>query len=235
MSPVRPQVLVIDDEPQIHRFLSPALDAAGYEPKRADSGQEGLRAIALWGPDAVVLDLGLPDMDGKQVLRRAREFYEGPIIILSARDREAEKITALDLGANDYVEKPFGVGELLARLRAGLRRGALRAVVDGQVVAGEVSIDLDKRAVARAGERVKLRPKEYEVLAALARAPGKVLTHKELLTTIWGSGHVEDVQYLRVVVGQLRQKLEADPANPQIVMTEPSVGYRLAALSAQPA
>ncbi len=228
MSAVRAQVLVIDDEPQIHRFLSPALDAAGYEPRRADSGQEGLRAIALWSPDAVVLDLGLPDMDGKEVLRRAREFYAGPIIILSARDREAEKIAALDLGANDYVEKPFGVGELLARLRAGLRQGALRPAATGEVVVGDISIDLDKRSVTRGGERVKLRPKEYEVLAALARSPGKVLTHKELLTTIWGSVHASDVQYLRVVVGQLRHKLEADPADPMLVVTEPSVGYRLA-------
>ena len=156
MPAVRPQVLVIDDEPQIHRFLSPALDAAGYEPRRADSGQEGLRAIALWSPDAVVLDLGLPDMDGKDVLRRAREFYQGPIIILSARDREAEKIAALDLGANDYVEKPFGVGELLARIRAGLRQGALAPVAGGVVTVGEVVIDLDRRIVTRAGERVKL-------------------------------------------------------------------------------
>ena len=228
MAAVRPQILVIDDEPQIHRFLSPALDAGGYEPRRADSGQEGLRAIALWGPDAVVLDLGLPDMDGKEVLRRAREFYTGPIIILSARDREAEKIAALDLGANDYVEKPFGVGELLARLRAGLRQGALQPTSDGEVVIGDVVIDLDKRAVTRAGERLKLRPKEYEVLAALARSPGKVITHKQLLTTIWGSVHAEDVQYLRVVVGQLRHKLEADPADPRLVITEPGVGYRLA-------
>ena len=228
MSAVRLQVLVIDDEPQIHRFLSPALDAAGYEPKRADSGQAGLRAIALWGPDAVVLDLGLPDMDGKDVLRRAREFYAGPIIILSARDREAEKIAALDLGANDYVEKPFGVGELLARLRAGLRQGALRPAAGGEVAAGDVVIDLDMRAVTRGGTRLKLRPKEYEVLAALARNPGKVLTHRELLTTIWGSVHAEDVQYLRVVIGQLRHKLEANPASPRVVVTEPSVGYRLA-------
>lgn len=227
MSAVRPQVLVIDDEPQIHRFLSPALDAGGYEPKRADSGQEGLRAIALWGPDAVVLDLGLPDMDGKDVLRRAREFYSGPIIVLSARDREAEKIAALDLGANDYVEKPFGVGELLARLRAGLRQGAIRSSAEGEVIVGDVVIDLDRRAVIRAGERLHLRPKEYGVLATLARAPGKVLTHKDLLTSVWGSVHAADVQYLRVVVGQLRQKLEIDPANPRLVITEPSVGYRL--------
>ncbi|MFN7128992.1 MAG: response regulator [Brevundimonas sp.] len=227
MPAVRPQVLVIDDEPQIHRFLSPALDAAGYEPRRADSGQEGLRAIALWSPDAVVLDLGLPDMDGKDVLKRAREFYQGPIIILSARDREAEKIAALDLGANDYVEKPFGVGELLARIRAGLRQGGLAPVAGGVVTAGEVVIDLDRRIVTRAGERVKLRPKEYEVLAYLARNAGKVLGHADLLKTVWGAGHAADVQYLRVVIGQLRHKLEADPAAPTLVVTEPSVGYRL--------
>ena len=227
MSAVRPQVLVIDDEPQIHRFLAPALDAAGYEPRRADSGQEGLRAIALWSPDAVVLDLGLPDMDGKDVLRRAREFYQGPIIILSARDREAEKIAALDLGANDYVEKPFGVGELLARIRAGLRQGGLAPVAGGVVTVGEVVIDLDRRIVTRAGERVKLRPKEYEVLACLARNAGKVLGHADLLKTVWGAGHAADVQYLRVVIGQLRHKLEADPAEPALVVTEPSVGYRL--------
>ena len=227
MPAVRPQVLVIDDEPQIHRFLSPALDAAGYEPRRADSGQEGLRAIALWSPDAVVLDLGLPDMDGKDVLKRAREFYQGPIIVLSARDREAEKIAALDLGANDYVEKPFGVGELLARIRAGLRQGGLAPVAGGVVTVGEVVIDLDRRIVTRAGERVKLRPKEYEVLACLARNAGKVLGHADLLKTVWGAGHAADVQYLRVVIGQLRHKLEADPAEPALVVTEPSVGYRL--------
>ena len=227
MAAVRPQILVIDDEPQIHRFLSPALDAAGYEPRRADSGQEGLRGIALWSPDAVVLDLGLPDMDGKDVLARAREFYAGPIIILSARDKEAEKIAALDLGANDYVEKPFGVGELLARIRAGLRQGGLAPVAGGVVTVGEVVIDLDRRIVTRAGERVKLRPKEYEVLACLARNAGKVLGHADLLKTVWGAGHAADVQYLRVVIGQLRHKLEADPAEPALVVTEPSVGYRL--------
>ena len=226
MSAVRPQILVIDDEPQIHRFLSPALDAAGYDAKRADSGQEGLRGIALWSPDAVVLDLGLPDMDGKDVLRRAREFYEGPIIVLSARDKEAEKIAALDLGANDYVEKPFGVGELLARLRAGLRQGALRPVASGVVTAGDVSIDLDRRLVTRGEERLKLRPKEYEVLAHLARNAGKVVGHADLLTAIWGKAHADDVQYLRVVIGHLRQKIEPDANQPTIVTTEAGVGYR---------
>ena len=154
MSANRPRILVIDDEPQIHRFLQPALEAAGYEPVRADTAAEGLKEIARKAPDAVVLDLGLPDMDGKDVLTRARDFYQGPIIVLSARDREAEKITALDLGANDYVEKPFGVGELLARIRAGLRQGALTPVAGGVVTAGDVVIDLDRRIVTRAGERV---------------------------------------------------------------------------------
>ncbi|CAL1692960.1 KDP operon transcriptional regulatory protein KdpE [Brevundimonas subvibrioides] len=227
MSAARTTVLVIDDESQIHRFLSPALDAAGFDPKRADSGQEGLRAIALWNPDAVVLDLGLPDMDGKDVLKRAREFYAGPIVILSARDREAEKIEALDLGANDYVEKPFGVGELLARLRAVLRQTAPRTAPTGPIAAGEVSIDLDHRRVTRSGEIVRLTPKEYDVLAHLARDAGKVIGHRDLLVAVWGAAHREDTQYLRVVVGQLRQKLEADPARPTLIETEPGVGYRL--------
>lgn len=227
MSAVRPRILVIDDEPQIHRFLSPALDAAGYDARRADSGQEGLRGIALWSPDAVVLDLGLPDMDGKDVLVRAREFYPGPIIILSARDREAEKIEALDLGANDYVEKPFGVGELLARIRASLRQVADPAAHKGPVVAGDVIIDLDRRLVTRNGQPVRLTPKEYDLLGHLARHAGKLVGHAELLTAVWGAAHVADTQYLRVVIGQLRHKLEADPAQPRLIVTEPAVGYRL--------
>jgi two-component system KDP operon response regulator KdpE len=227
MSAARPRILVIDDEPQIHRFLSPALDAAGYEPKRADSGQEGLRGIALWSPDAVVLDLGLPDMDGKEVLKRAREFYSGPIIILSARDREAEKIEALDFGANDYVEKPFGVGELLARLRAHLRQPADRHEYAGPLTIGDVVIDLERRLVTRGAAAVRLTPKEYELLANLARHSGKVIGHAALLTAVWGAAHKDDTQYLRVLIGQLRQKLEADPAHPRLIETEPGVGYRL--------
>ncbi|WP_269218936.1 response regulator [Brevundimonas vesicularis] len=227
MSAVRPVILVIDDEPQIHRFLSPALDAAGYQPKRADSGQDGLRGVALWSPDAVVLDLGLPDMDGKDVLKRARDFYAGPIIVLSARDREAEKIAALDLGANDYVEKPFGIGELLARLRVSMRASISETI--GPVTAGDISIDIERRRVRRAGEIVKLTPKEFEVLAHLARHHGKVISHGDLLTAVWGAAHVNDTQYLRVVVGQLRHKLEADPASPILLLTEPGVGYRLEA------
>ena len=227
MSAVRPRILVIDDEPQIHRFLSPALDAAGYEPKRADSGREGLRGIALWSPDAVVLDLGLPDMDGKDVLVRAREFYAGPIIILSARDREAEKIEALDLGADDYVEKPFGVGELLARLRAHLRQTASRHAPVGPLEIGEVVIALEHRQVTRAGAAIRLTPKEYDVLAYLTRDAGKVIGHGALLTAVWGAAHKDDTQYLRVLIGQLRQKLEPDPSHPQLIETEPGIGYKL--------
>ncbi|WP_297510452.1 winged helix-turn-helix domain-containing protein [uncultured Caulobacter sp.] len=228
MSALRHRILVIDDEPQIHRFLGPALDAAGYEPLRADSGQEGLRGIALWSPDAVVLDLGLPDMDGKDVLDKARAFYEGPILILSARDREVEKIEALDRGANDYVEKPFGVGELLARLRVALRQSSTPRRPAGPLSFGAVVIDLDRRLVTRDGGPVKLSPKEFELLARLALSPGKVLSHKELLVGVWGAAHAEDTQYLRVFVGQLRQKLEEDPGKPTLILTEPGVGYRLA-------
>ena len=227
MSAHHPRVLVIDDEAQIHRFLRAALEAAGFEPLRADNGTEGLREIARTAPDAVVLDLGLPDMDGKQVLLRAREFYHEPIIILSARDRETEKIEALDLGANDYVEKPFGVGELLARLRAALRQRSNAAEPAPSIVqASGLSVDFPKRLVTRGAEIVHLSPKEYDLLAKLAQNPGKVIQHRDLLLSVWGRAHVEDTQYLRVFIGQLRQKIEADPSSPRIILTEPGIGYR---------
>ncbi|MBC6981273.1 response regulator [Caulobacter sp. 17J80-11] len=226
MSAHRPRVLVVDDEPQIHRFLGPALDAAGYEVVRADDGAAGLRELARKAPDAVVLDLGLPDMDGKEALAKARAFYDGPILILSARDRETEKIDALDLGADDYVEKPFGIGELLARLRVALRHRVQREGVSPVVRAGDLEIDLVGRRVVRAGQVVRLSPKEYDLLARLVEGGGKVTTHRQLLTAVWGPAHVEDVAYLRVFVGQLRQKLEADPAAPRRILTEPGVGYR---------
>ena len=224
---IHPRVLVIDDEPQIHRFLRAALQADGFEPLRADTGTEGLREIARAAPDAVVLDLGLPDMDGKDVLIKAREFYFEPIIILSARDRETEKIEALDLGANDYVEKPFGVGELLARLRSALRQRSHAAEPPPALIqTGPVSIDFPRRLVKRDQDIIHLSPKEYDLLAKLALNAGKVMLHRDLLTAIWGPAHVHDTQYLRVFIGQLRQKIEADPAAPQIILTEPGVGYR---------
>ncbi len=225
----RARILVVDDEPQIHRFLTPALDAAGYEPARADTGAEALREIARRPPDAVVLDLGLPDMDGKVVLIQARAFYSGPIIILSARDRELEKIEALDNGANDYVEKPFGVGELLARLRVALRERGPRSEPLKTVRVGELVIDFDKHLVTRAGTPVRLSPKEFEVLTALADGGGRVITHKALLLSVWGPAHGEDTQYLRVFIGQLRHKLELQPSAPTLIVTEPGVGYRFVA------
>ncbi|MBX9908679.1 MAG: response regulator [Beijerinckiaceae bacterium] len=230
MTAFRPRILVIDDEPQIHRFLGPALDAAGYEHVRAEDAASGLREIARKPPDAVVLDLGLPDMDGKEALARARAFYEGPVIILSARDRETEKIDALDAGADDYVEKPFGVGELLARLRVALRHTIERQGAEATVRSGNVEIDLVNRRVSRDGAHVKLSPKEYDLLACLAGGNGRVLTHRQILTAVWGPAHEQDVQYLRVFVGQLRQKLEDDPATPKLIETEPGVGYRLGGL-----
>lgn len=229
MSAHKPRILVIDDEPQIHRFLGPALEAAGYEPVRADTAAEGLAQIARKPPEAVVLDLGLPDLDGKEALVRARAFFEGPILILSARDMETEKIDALDAGADDYVEKPFHVGELLARLRAAMRHALARDGAPGVVRGGDIEVDLVKRLVNLAGAPVRLSPREYDLLAALARGGGKVMTHRQLLTAVWGPANAEDVQYLRVFVGHLRQKLEADPANPARLVTEPGVGYRFLA------
>ncbi|MEI9964592.1 MAG: response regulator [Caulobacteraceae bacterium] len=229
MSPPRLRILVVDDEPQIHRFLGPALTAAGYDPVRADTGRQALAEIARKPPDAVVLDLGLPDLDGQEVLQKAREYYEGPIIILSARDRELEKIEALDAGANDYVEKPFGVGELLARLRVSMRRQLKPQDAPTVIHAGELVIDMPRRLVSRAGEVIHLSPKEYELLVKLAEADGKVLTHKDLLVSLWGPAHAHDTQYLRVFIGQLRQKIEADPSAPKLVLTQPGIGYRFMA------
>jgi two-component system KDP operon response regulator KdpE len=223
------RILVIDDEPQIHRFLAPALEANGYEPSRALTGAEGLLAIQRRAPDAVILDLGLPDMDGQEVLVKARAIYEGPILILSARDRDAEKIEALDGGADDYVEKPFSVGELLARLRAAIRNKLGRQGAQPVVKAGELEIDLIRRTVTRNGEVVRLSPREYDLLSELVKGAGLVLTQKQLLTKIWGPANADDIQYLRTYMAHLRQKLEPDPASPRHLITESGVGYRFIA------
>ena len=219
-------ILVVDDEPQILRFLKPALTASGYNVQHAATGREALRMIATLAPDLVVLDLGLPDIDGKEVLRQARGFYSAPIVVLSARDREAEKIEALDLGADDYVEKPFAIGELLARLRTALRHRNGGAVETQLVEAGGVSVDFVKRRVTKGGALVRLTPREYDLLGVLARHAGRVLTHGQILTAVWGPAHKEDTQYLRVFIGQLRAKLEADPAAPKLIRTESGIGYR---------
>ncbi|GAB4067485.1 response regulator [Ancylobacter sonchi] len=223
------RILVVDDEPQIHRFLRPALSAAGYDVVEAATGAAALKAAATAAPDVVILDLGLPDMDGKDVVAQLRGWSQVPIIILSARDRESEKIAALDLGADDYVEKPFGIGELTARIRAALRhRLAADAEADHVEVDGLV-IDTLRRLVSRDGAPVKLTPKEYDLLALLARHAGRVVTHRTLLTSIWGPAHGEDLHYLRVFIGQLRAKIERDPTRPAILRTEPGVGYRFMA------
>ncbi len=217
------RVLVIDDEPQIHRFLRPALEASGYAVERANTAAEGLRLLSTREPALVLLDLGLPDMDGQQVLRRLRATSKVPVLVLSARDRDAEKVEALDNGADDYVEKPFSVTELLARIRVALRH-ARGSVASEQVRAGPLEVDMARRQVRVAGEPVQLSPREYELLVMLARDAGRVITHRQLLAGVWGPAHVHDVQYLRVYVGHLRQKLGA--AAP-LLATEPGVGYRL--------
>ena len=221
----RPTVLVVDDEPAIHRFLTPALAANDYAVESVETGAAALRAIAGRAPDIVVLDLGLPDMDGKEVIRGARAFSDVPIVVLSARDREAEKIEALDLGADDFVNKPFGVGELMARLRAALRHRRERRGEPEVVQAGALEIDLVRRRVTRAGTEVHLTVREFDLLAHLARHAGMVVTHRQILTAVWGPAHEHDTQYLRVYIMQLRQKL--DPGS-DVILTEPGVGYRLA-------
>jgi two-component system KDP operon response regulator KdpE len=227
------RVLAVDDEPQILRFLRPSLAAAGYEVVTAATGSEALKACATQAPDVVLLDLGLPDMDGKEVIRRLREWSETPIIVLSARDREAEKIAALDLGANDYVNKPFGIGELMARLRAVLRHKAGPSPAATRIEAAGLVVDLDAHSVAFAGTPVRLTPKEFELLALLARNAGRVMTHRQLLTAVWGPAHANDLQYLRVFIGQLRDKLATSaPEAPNLIATEPGIGYRLAIDSA---
>jgi two-component system, OmpR family, KDP operon response regulator KdpE len=222
------RVLVVDDEIAILRFLKPALEANDYEMVSSGTVAEALRRIAADAPDIVLLDLGLPDGDGKQVIQRAREWSDLPIIVLSAREREAEKIEALDLGADDYVNKPFQVGELMARMRTALRHRMLRQAQTPLLRVGGVEIDAVRHRVTRAGAEIKLTPKEFELISFLARHAGRVLTHKQILTAVWGPAHTEDTQYLRVYVGQLRQKIEDKPDDPQIVLTEPGIGYRVA-------
>lgn len=221
----RMRVLAVDDEPQILRFLKPSLAAAGYDVVTAATGTEALKLAGVEAPDVILLDLGLPDMDGKDVIRRLREWSKTPIIVLSARDREAEKIMALDLGADDYVNKPFGIGELMARMRAALRGVPDKALPATRLEAGPLVMDLSRNSVAMAGKPVRLTRKEFELLAVLVRGAGRVVTHRQLLTAVWGPAHAEDVQYLRVFIGQLRDKL--GPASTDLIRNEPGIGYRL--------
>ena len=221
-------VLIIEDETPIRRFLRASLQAEGYRVVEAESGEAGLKAAAQGPPDLVILDLGLPALDGQDVLRRLREWLSAPIIVLSARDAERHKIEALDGGADDYLTKPFGVGELLARMRTALRH-AHRAGGDSSIIAiGDLRIDLAARLVELAGERVRLTPLEYKLLVTLARHPGKVLTHRFLLREVWGPQDSQETHYLRVFVANLRRKLRDDPIHSRYILTDQGVGYRFA-------
>lgn len=224
---MKPRILVVDDEPQIQRFLKPALIAVDYDVLQAATVAEAKRAIATQVPDVVVLDLGLPDGDGKEVIAAVRPFSSVPIIVLSARDRENEKIEALDLGADDYVEKPFGIGELLARIRTALRHKEIAPASPETFAFGPLAIDAAAYRVTLAGNALHLTPKEYDLLLLLARNAGRVVTHRQILTEVWGPAHVEDVQYLRVLIGQLRAKLEPDATTARLIENEPGIGYRL--------
>lgn len=221
------RILVVDDEPQIQRFLTPALIAAGFDVETAATAAEAKRLAATRAPDLIVLDLGLPDGDGKTVIETIRAFSAVPIIVLSARDQQTEKIAALDLGANDYVEKPFGIGELLARIRAALRHAAPRPEAPAPRRFGNLVLDLEYRRVLVDGKPVHLTPKEFELFELLAANANKVVTHQQALAQLWGPAHRDDVQYLRVVIAQLRAKLETDPKAPRHLISEAGVGYRL--------
>jgi two-component system, OmpR family, KDP operon response regulator KdpE len=231
MADAGPTVLLIEDEPQIRRFLRATLTAHGYRLVEANTAQEGLTQAATRQPELIILDLGLPDLDGLEVTRRLREWTTMPILVLSARGQESDKIAVLDAGADDYVTKPFSVGELLARMRVALRH-ARRASQeqDAPVFAvGELRVDLAQRRVYVAEQEVHLTPIEYRLLTMLIRYAGRVVTHRQLLNEVWGPGYAQATHYLRVYMGQLRHKLEGNPARPRYLLTEPGVGYRLQA------
>ena len=223
-----PRVLVVDDELQIRRFLRIALEANGYRVYETDRGGAAVQEAARLRPDVVILDIGLPDIDGLEVLRRLREWTATPVIMLSVRDADRDKVAALDAGADDYLTKPFSVDELLARLRVAQRhaRPGPAAVVFSQ---GDVVVDLSRRHVTKGDREVKLTPTEYALLRLLIQHAGRVLTHRQILKEVWGPEYMDETHYLRVYFGQLRQKLEDDPARPRLILTEPGVGYRLAA------
>ena len=222
-------IVVIEDDPQIRRFLRTALGAHGFEIHEAETGRQGATVAETRKPDVVILDLGLPDIDGIEVVKRLRTWTSRPILILSARDREADKVAALDAGADDYLTKPFGIDELMARIRVALRHASRPESGESEerFAMGPVAIDLARRAVWRDGKEVHLTPIEFRLLALLVRHAGKVVTQRHLLREVWGPAHVEHPEYLRVHMGALRQKLEADPARPQFLRTETGVGYRL--------
>lgn len=222
------RILVIDDEPQIRKFMRISLSANGYEVIEAETAADGIAAAHTQSPDLLILDLGLPDLDGQEVISAVRESSAVPIIVLSVRAEELDKVEALDRGANDYVVKPFGIAELMARVRAVVRQRGVKEGADTVIeTAGGVRIDLSRRVVSRGGEDLRLSKKEWELLDVFANNPDRLMTHRDLLLKVWGPAHVEDTAYLRVYVNQLRQKLEADPSQPTLIVNEPGIGYRL--------
>ena len=221
------RLLVVDDEPQIVRALTPALIAEGYVVDAASSGEEALTRMAADPCDLVILDLGLPDMDGKVVIERLRAWSHAPVLVLSAREQESEKVAALDAGADDYVNKPVGIDELMARLRANLRGRERRFIAEALIRVGELEIDLAQRRVLLGGHELKLSLREYDLLRTVARFPGRVVTHRQIMTSVWGPSASVDTQSLRVLVAQLRQKIEAEPSRPRLLLNDPGVGYRL--------
>jgi len=229
MSSLPPTVLVIEDEPQIRRFLRATLPAHGYRLLEAETAQEGLTQAAMHQPELIILDLGLPDLDGLDVTRRLREWTTVPILVLSARGQETDKVAALDAGADDYLTKPFGIQELLARLRVALRHAARLTQEPGEPVftVGELQVDLGRRRVYVANQEVHLTPIEYKLLTVLVRYAGRVVTQRQLLRDVWGPHQTSTTHYVRVYMGQLRHKLEVNPARPRYLVTEPGVGYRL--------
>ncbi len=228
MTELRATILVVEDEPEIRRFLRSALGADGYRVVEAENGARGIVDAGTHKPDLAIVDLGLPDIDGVEVIRRIRAWSPIPIIVLSARTREQAKIEALDAGADDYVTKPFGVGELLARVRVALRHAARSAAGGATIIQfGKVEADLERRRVVRAGQEVHLTPIEFRLLACLTQHLGMVVTHRQLMREVWGPAHVEHTHYLRIYMKQLREKLEDDPVCPRYLLTESGVGYRL--------
>ncbi len=224
-----PVVLLIEDQASMRRVLRAALEGAGFQLVEAATGREGLRQAAGRNPEVILLDLGLPDRDGLDVIQELRRTTAAPIIVISARGQERDKVQLLDLGADDYLTKPFGAAELLARIRVALRHAAgVSAPTEEPVcLAGEVRVDLVRRQVFRGDDEVHLTPTEYRLLATMARQPGRVMTHRHLLEAVWGANYVSQSHYLRVYMAQLRHKLERDPARPRILITEPGIGYRL--------
>jgi two-component system KDP operon response regulator KdpE len=228
-------VLVVDDEVQIRRFLRAGFELNGFAVHETENGADAIREVTLRPPDIIILDLGLPDMDGSQVIARLREWTDVPVIVLSVRSNELEKVRVLELGADDYVVKPFGMAELLARTRAALRRRHHAVSGEAVVQLGDLKIDLAARRVSVGGKRIPLTPKEYRLLQVLAQHAGNVVTHQFLLREVWGISHVNDPHYVRIFVRKLRQKIEADPTQPRILLTELGVGYRLASPASEDA